>query len=941
MLARIFIDRPVLAWVVSIVILLFGAAAYSQLPIEQYPEIAPPTVQVTATYPGANAEVVSKTVAATIEQEVNGVEKMLYMSSQSTNDGRYTLTVTFEIGTDLNLAQILVQNRVQLAVPRLPSEVQRLGLGVKKRAPDVLLVVNMISPDRSRDGFYLSNYATIQVRDVLLRTAGVGDVNIFGQQDYTMRAWLNPDKMAAVGLTAPEVVDAMRGQNVQVAAGQVGQEPAPPGTAFQYTLNALGRLNTIEEFENIVVKVGAPVRDESGATIRPAVRLKDVARVVLTSQNLDIRSSTDGQDAVGLAIFQLPGSNALDTAANVKSAMEQLKKRFPPGVDYTVRYDTTPFITQSVDEVFHTLRDAVILVALVVLLFLQDWKAMILPMIDVPVSLVGTLAVMYVAGFTLNNLTLFGLVLAIGIVVDDAIVVLENVERWIAQGYDSRTATIKAMGEITGPIIAITLVLSSVFIPSALLPGITGVFYRQFALTIAVAMMISAINAMTLTPSRAAAIFKSRAGEHGHAATETLPWYGWGALLGYGSYLLLHNFVEPRLAGQRDWVWYAAVFATAVPGIILGIAVARPVNWGLRKFYKAFNWGFDKVTLGYRRAVRVLLWGAIVVLLGYGALVYLTYEGFTRTPRGFIPPQDKGYLIINMQLPDAASLQRTEKVVEQVGNICRDTPGVAHTVAITGQSLILGANGSNFATMFLTLAPFEERKQHPDQNAFAILGQLQPRLAREVQDAQVLCFPPPPVSGLGNAGGFKIMVEDRGDLGSVPLEAQVNALIDAAKKDPAVGFAFTSFRAEVPQLFVDVDRQRALQMGVPLSSVFGTLQIYLGSAYVNDFNKDGRTWQVTAQADARFRATAEYVHNLKVKNDLGEMVPLGSIVNVRNAAGPVVLQRYNNYPAAAVNGDFAPGTSTGDGINTVAAGRRRNPRPSGRDRVDRTVTITN
>ena len=468
MFARVFIDRPVLAWVVSIVVLLFGAAAYTQLPIEQFPAIAPPTVQVTATYPGANAEVVAKTVAATIEQEVNGVEGMLYMSSQSTNDGRYTLTVTFEIGTDLNFAQVLVQNRVQLAVPRLPSEVQRLGLGVKKRAPDVLLVVNMVSPDRTRDAFYLSNYATIQVKDVLIRTAGVGDVFIFGQQDYSMRAWLGPDKMASNGLTAPEVVEAMRNQNVQVAAGQVGQEPAPPGTAFQYTMTALGRLETVEQFEDIVVKVGAPQQDPTGQTIRPAVRLKDVARVQLTSQSRDISSSTDGQDAVGLAIFQLPGSNALDTADNVKHAMEQLKKRFPPGVDYTVRYDTTPFIIQSVDEVFHTLRDAIILVALVVLLFLQDWRAMILPMIDVPVSLVGTLAVMYVAGFTLNNLTLFGLVLAIGIVVDDAIVVLENVERWIAQGYDSRTATIKAMQEITGPIIAITLVLSSVFLPSAL-----------------------------------------------------------------------------------------------------------------------------------------------------------------------------------------------------------------------------------------------------------------------------------------------------------------------------------------------------------------------------------------------------------------------------------------------------------------------------------------
>ncbi len=919
MFARVFIDRPVLAWVISIVITLFGGVALTQLSIEQYPEIAPPTVQVTATYPGANAEVVAATIAATIEQEVNGVEKMLYMSSQSTNDGRYTLTVTFQLGTDLDIAQVLIQNRVQLAVPRLPTEVQRQGLGVRKRAPDVLLVVNLLSPDRSRDGFYLSNYATIQIKDVLARTAGVGDVFIFGQQDYTMRAWLDPDKLSNLGLTAPDVVAAMQRQNVQVAAGQVGQEPAPAGTQFQYTLNALGRLSTEDEFRDIVVKVGEPVADSTGASIRPAVRLKDVARIQLTSRTTDITSYTDGQDSVGLAIFQLPGSNALNTADNVKAAMEQLKKRFPTGVDYTVRYDTTPFINQSVTEVFHTLRDAIILVAIVVLVFLQDWRAMILPMIDVPVSLVGTLAVMYVAGFTLNNLTLFGLVLAIGIVVDDAIVVLENVERWIAQGYTARDATLKAMSEITGPIIAITLVLSSVFLPSAFLPGITGVFFRQFALTIAVAMMISAVNALTLTPSRAAAIFKTREGAHGHANTETLPWWGWGALLGYLSYTLLRPLVEPRLGleGRPEWAWYAAMFGLALPGIIVGALVARPVNGALRVFYKGFNWAFDRFASGYRWVVGMFIKVAVVVLLVYAGLVYLAVAQFQAAPTGFIPAQDKGYLVCAIQLPDAASTQRTRAVVSQVDKIARSIPGVAHTVAISGQSLILSANGSNFATMFITLEDFDVRKADPSRNAFAVLGQVQGRVAREVQDAQVLVFPPPPVSGLGTAGGFRIMVEDRGSLGNAELEAQANALVGALRKDPDVPIAFSSYRAGVPQLFIDVDRARAMQMGVPLDGVFGSLQIYLGSAYVNDFNREGRTWQVTAQADAKFRTTAEYIRNLKVRNDGGEMVPLGSVVKVRDAAGPVVIQRYNMYQAAAINGNFAPGVSTGSGLQKV------------------------
>ncbi|MGL6073382.1 MAG: efflux RND transporter permease subunit [Fimbriiglobus sp.] len=929
MFARTFIDRPVLAWVVSIVIVLFGLAAFTQLPVEQYPQIAPPTIQVTAVYPGANAQIVAQTVAAPIEQQVNGVENMLYMSSTSANDGTYTLTVTFKLGTDLNMAQVLIQNRVQLATPQVPPEVQRQGLNVKKQAPDVLLVVNVLSPDSSRDAFYLSNYSTVQIVDELARVEGVGDVLVFGRQDYTMKAWLDPDKLSANNLTAPEVVTAIQNQNIQVAAGQVGAEPAPKGTQFTYTMNALGRLTTEEQFGEIVVKIGAPVKDSTGGSIRPAVRLRDIGRVELTSRNESVTVTSNAQPTIGMAIFQLPGTNALDTRDGVIAKMDELKQRFPTGVDYTVRYDTTPFVRQSVDEVFHTLRDAIILVAIVVLLFLQDWRAMILPLIDVPVSLIGTLAVMYLFGFTINNLTLFGLVLAIGIVVDDAIVVLENVERWIAKGYDSRTATLKAMSEITGPIIAITLVLSAVFIPSALLPGITGQFYRQFALTIASAMVISAINAMTLTPSRAAAIFKDRGGEHGHHNTETLPWYGWAVLFGYISHLLLASTLAEmlKLKPENDLAAIAVQFLYAVPGLVVGALVGRYLNRGLGVFYRGFNWAFDQFALSYRWFVKILLYGSPLVLIGFCGLLYLTYHYFTTTPAGFIPTQDKGYLVVAVALPDASSVQRTREVVKQIDTIARETPGAKDTVCIIGQSLILGATGSNFATIFVTLDDFENRKHDRTLSAFGVLMRLQGKLTREVQDAQVAVFPPPPVSGLGTTGGFKVMVEDRQDAGPLELEKQVNGILQASRTDPNIGFAFTLYRARVPQLYVKLNRARAMQMGVPLNSVFSTLQIYLGSAYVNDFNRDGRTWQVTAQADARFRVTSDMIRNLKVKTDQGEMVPLGSVCEIQDDFGPVTIQRYNMYSSAAINGSFPPTVSTGQGIAAVEElGRANLPR---------------
>jgi multidrug efflux pump subunit AcrB len=988
MLARFFVDRPVFAWVISIVIVMGGVAAGFNLPIAQYPDITPPTVVVSCAYPGASAKVVADTVAAPIEQQVNGVEKMLYMSSQSGNDGTYTLTVTFEIGTDANIAQVLVQNRVALANPQLPQEVQRQGITVKKRSPDILLVVSLFSPEGTppesrRDQLYLSNYATIQVRDELSRVPGVGDVTIIGQQDYSMRAWLDPDKLQANGLSAGDVVKAIQEQNVQVAAGQIGQEPAPAGQAYQFTLTTLGRLTEPGEFANIIVKTGSPtdpVADATAATAggpgggasagtatggtaaagaravgptaavraRPVVRLKDVVRddrpmeivgddgrpaskmyrgIELTAKTQDVRGTLNigngTQPSAGLAVFQLPGSNALDTADRVRTKMEELKKKFPTGVDYVTRYDTTPFVRQSVVEVFHTLRDAVLLVALVVLLFLQDWRAMILPMIDVPVSLTGTFMVMYAAGFSLNNLTLFGLVLAIGIVVDDAIVVLENIERWVAKGLDARSATIKAMGEITGPILAITLVLAAVFVPAAFVSGITGQFYRQFALTIAAAMAISAVNAMTLAPARAVAIFRGR--EHapgregkGHGQAEALPCWGVSALLGYGCYALFDHFAGDRigLAAKPTWERMAIGLGVALPGLVAGWFVAPPLNRLLGWFFGLFNRAFGWATEVYGRVVALMLRVALFVLLVYAGLIALTYFGITRTPVGFIPTQDKGYLLVNVQLPDAASVQRTSEVMREVQEIAQAIPGVAGSVAYSGQSVLLGANAPNFGTMFITFTDFDQRKHDHRQYAQSILDQFNMTARQKVLDAQVLGLPAPAVQGLGSAGGYRFLVQDRGDLGPDELETATTALTRKIAEGGG-GRAFTQYKAHVPQLYADVDRVKCKQLGVALADVFQTLQVYLGGLYTNDFNRFGRTWQVNVQADAAFRVNPDTVRNLRVRNDKGEMVPLGAVADIRDSAGPITVQRYNLYSSAAVNGALPPGVSTGQGIRIV------------------------
>ncbi|MBK9121384.1 MAG: efflux RND transporter permease subunit [Phycisphaerales bacterium] len=847
-MSRFFIDRPIFASVPSILITLMGLAAVFTLPVTQYPEITPPTVSVACSYPGASAEVVAETIAAPIEQQVNGVENMLYMSSQCANDGNYTLNVTFALGTNLDMAQVLVQNRVAQALPSLPDLVKQAGVTTRKRSPSIMLVVNLISPEGRYDQLYLSNYATIQIRDELARIEGVGDVVLFGQQDYSMRIWLDPERLAARGLTTVDVVNAVREQNIQVAAGQIGQPPAPPDQEFQYVLRTLGRLADAEQFGEIILKVGA--RQET-------VRLRDVARIERGAKSQDQTCRLDGRPSTGIAIFQMPGSNALETSARIRAKMEELKQGFPEDLDYAIVYDTTPFIAESIGEVFKALRDAVILVGLVVLVFLQNWRATLIPLVAVPVAIIGTFAVMAGIGYSLNNISLFGLVLAIGIVVDDAIVVVEAIEQHLERGKSARQAAHDAMAEVSGPIIAISLVLVAVFIPCAFIPGITGEFFRQFAVTIAVSTIFSAINSLTLSPALGALLLRA----HGT---------------------------------RRDPL-------TTLLDLLLG--------W----FFRIFNTGFGFSTAVYTAIVGRLLRLSVVVLLLYVGLGYLTIWSFNRVPGGFIPTQDKGYLLVNVQLPDSAAARRTEELIPRLEAIARATPGVAHTLAITGQSFLLGANGPNMASMFIVLDDFHHR-QGPERGADAIAAQLRLRYFREIQEAQVAVFGAPPVDGLGNAGGFKLMVQDRANLGLTALQEQAANLAAQGNSNSDLVGLFSPFRANTPQLYVDIDRTKAKRLGVPLSDVFNTLQANLGSLYVNDFNEFGRTWQVKMQADAGFRHTAEDVRRLRVRNAAGAMVPLGTLASVRDTTGPLLINRYNMYPSAAIQGAPAPGVSTGAAI---------------------------
>jgi multidrug efflux pump subunit AcrB len=931
-LARFFIDRPIFAWVISIVIVLGGIVAAVVLPVAQYPDITPPSVQVTCNYPGANARVVSDTVAAPIEQQVNGVEDMLYMSSTSANDGSYTLTVTFRLGVNLNMAQVLVQNRVSQALPKLPSEVQATGVTVNKQSPSILLAINLYSDTDPKTGkpylnqLYLSNYATIQLKDTLARLQGVGQVNFLGQQDYSMRIWIDPQKLSSRDLTANDVVSAIKEQNVQVAAGQIGQPPVPRGQSFQYTMSTQGRLIEPEQFANIVLKSG------EGSDV---VYVKDVARVDRGAQNMNTDCTLDGKPSVALTIFQLPGSNALEVADRVKAKMHSLSERFEKGLKYTIAYDTTPFVRESVDEVFHTLRDAIILVALVVLFFLQDWKAVILPLIDVGVSLVGTFAIMLLAGFSLNTLTLFGLVLAIGIVVDDAIVVLENIERWLAQGLPVREATIKAMNEITGPIIGITLVLCSVFLPSAFLPGISGQFYKQFALTIAASMILSAINAMTMTPARASAIFGHRKhGEHGAEGHEALPWWIFGVIGGLVSLSLLTPVFGAMLGlpvgeasheGGGDtgalqlWAARAALFLPgAVIGGLFGWFLIKDINWALGKFFTGFNKVFDRITAAYGRTVAWFLRLSFVVLGVYVGLLLLTGFAFTRVPTGFIPPQDQGYLVVDVQLPDSASLERTVRIMKRVGEIAReDKAAVQHTLGVSGQSFVLNSFSSNFGGMFVILKPFHDR-HGAEMGANAVMARIRKRCREEILGARVSVFGAPPIQGLGNTGGFKLMVKDVGNVvGLQMLQGQADTLAEKANKTGNLVGVFNTFRANTPQLYVNIDRTKVKTLDVPLSDVFQALQVFLGGYYVNDFNFEGRTWQVNVQADASFRLSPDTVKLLNVRNAEGKMIPLGSLLTIKDSSGPVLINRYNNVTAAAITGGTRPGVSSGTMIREM------------------------
>ncbi len=854
-LSKFFIDRPIFAGVLSVLILLGGLLALRVMPISEYPEVVPPSVVVRAQYPGANPKVIAETVATPIEESINGVEDMLYMSSQATTDGLMTLTVTFKLGTDPDKAQQLVQNRVSQAEARLPEEVRRLGVTTVKSSTDLTIVVHLVSPNDRYDMTYLRNYGVLNVKDRLARVPGVGQVVIWGAGDYSMRVWLDPQKVAERGLSASDVVNEIRAQNVQAAAGVVGASPSSNGVDLQLSINAQGRLQDEEEFGDIVVKTGA-----NGEV----TRLRDIARLELGASEYSLRSLLDNKSAVGIGVFQSPGSNALEIAQNVRKVMAEIKQNMPEGVDFQIAYDTTQFVRASIEAVVHTLLEAIALVVLVVIIFLQTWRASIIPLLAVPVSIIGTFAVMYVFGFSINALSLFGLVLAIGIVVDDAIVVVENVERNIEAGLSPREATYQAMREVSGPIIAIACALIAVFVPLAFVSGLTGQFYRQFALTIAISTIISAINSLTLSPALSALLLK------GHGAPPDM----------------LTRFMN------------------------------RTFGW----FFRGFNYVFKRGSESYGGGVRRVLSRKALMIGVYLILVGATVGVFRIVPGGFVPPQDKQYLIGFAQLPDAATLDRTEDVIRRMTDIVLAQPGVEAAVAFPGLSINGFTNSSNAGIVFAMLKPFDERKT-PELSGGAIAGQLNQKFAA-VQEAFIAVFPPPPVLGLGTIGGFKLQIEDRAGLGYGALDEATKAFLAKAATTPELAGLFTGYQVNVPQLYADIDRTKARQLGVAVTDVFETLQIYLGSLYVNDFNRFGRVYSVRVQADSQFRARADDVGALKVRSRTGEMVPLAALLRVNSTAGPERAMRYNGFLAADVNGGPAPGFSSGQAqaaVDRIAA----------------------
>ncbi|MFG1278139.1 efflux RND transporter permease subunit [Xanthobacter autotrophicus] len=849
-LSKFFIDRPIFAGVLSVLIFLAGLIAMRAMPISEYPEVVPPQVVVRATYPGANPKVIAETVSTPLEEAINGVQDMLYMSSQATTDGLMTLTVTFKLGTDPDKAQQLVQNRISQAEPRLPEEVRRLGVTTVKSSPDLTMVVHLISPNNRYDTTYLRNYAVLNVKDRLARIEGVGQVQLFGAGDYSMRIWLDPQKVAEHGLSAADVVREIRAQNVQAAAGVVGASPGAPGLDLQLSINAQGRLANVEEFGNIVVKSG---------TNGEIVLLKDVARVELGASEYALRSLLNNTQAVAVPIFQAPGSNAIRIADEARRVMEEIKANMPEGVDYSIVYDTTQFVRASIDAVVHTLLEAVLLVVLVVIVFLQTWRASIIPLLAVPVSIVGTFAVMHLFGFSINALTLFGLVLAIGIVVDDAIVVVENVERNIEAGLSPREATYKAMQEVSGPIIAIALVLIAVFVPLAFITGLTGQFYKQFALTIAISTVISAINSLTLSPALSALLLKG------------------------------HDAPKDRLTRLMDFAF----------------------GW----FFKGFNKAFVKGSNAYGGVVKRTIAHKVIMLGLYLVLVAMTAVLFRAVPPGFVPGQDKQYLVGFAQLPDGATLDRTEEVIRHMSDIALKQEGVKSAIAFPGLSINGFTNSSNSGIVFVGLDEFEARKS-PALSGNAIALTLNQKFA-SIPDAMIAMFPPPPVQGLGTIGGFKFQIEDRAGRGYEALDAATKAFLAKAATAPELAGLFSSYQVNVPQLFADIDRVKARQLNVAVTDVFETMQIYLGSAYVNDFNTFGRTYTVRVQADAPFRARPEDVGTLKVRSATGEMIQLSALLKVRSAAGPERAMRYNGFLSADVNGGAAPGFSSGEAQQAV------------------------
>jgi multidrug efflux pump len=854
-LPKFFIDRPIFAGVLSLLILVAGLLAIRVLPVSEYPEVVPPSVVVRAQYPGANPKVIAETVATPLEESISGVEDMLYMASQATTDGLMTLTVTFKLGTDPDHAQQLVQNRVAQAEPRLPEEVRRLGLTTVKSSPDFTMVVHLVSPNERYDVNYLRNYALLHVKDRLARVEGAGQVIMWGGGDYSMRVWLDPQKVASRGLSAGDVVRAIREQNVQAAAGVVGAAPSVPGVDLQLSINAYGRLQTEEEFGDIIVKTSA-----DGAV----TRLRDIARLEMGASEYALRSLLDNKPAVAIGVFQAPGSNAIQIADNVRKTMVELKKNMPEGVEYEIVYDTTQFVRASIKAVVHTLLEALALVVLVVILFLQTWRASIIPLLAVPVSIIGTFAVMHLFGFSINALTLFGLVLAIGIVVDDAIVVVENVERNIESGLSPRDATYRAMREVTSPIIAIALVLVSVFVPLAFITGLTGQFYRQFALTIAISTVISAINSLTLSPALAALLLKG------------------------------HDEPKDRLTRYMDTAF----------------------GWFFRAFNKLFRRGAEAYSGGVGRATS----RRPLMLAIYLVLFVATFGLFKAVPSGYVPAQDKQYLIGFAQLPDGATLDRSEDVIRRMGEVELKQPGVENAVGFPGLSINGFTNSSNSGIAFAVLKPFSERTK-PELSGGAIAGQLNRKFA-SIQDAFIVMFPPPPVNGLGTTGGFKLQLQDRASLGYEAMDNAVKAFMAKAHQAPELAGLFTSYQVNVPQLYADIDRTKARQLGVPVTDVFDTMQIYLGSMYVNDFNRFGRTYTVRVQADAPYRARAEDVGLLKVRSNDGAMVPLAALMTVRPSSGPERAMRYNGFLSADINGSPAPGYSSGqaqDAVERIAA----------------------